>query len=123
MSLTRTKLFKAVICPVLFLASFLLLHDSYRATAAILLLALIVSYIHFLRTAQTKFMRLIFVAFLVASFLPVDVTLRNLPGPPRFVPLIMGTPHEDDVVLESRGEVVLGGCFVAGNEPRWVWVW
>lgn len=77
MSLKRTKLFKAVICPALFFASFLLLYDSFRATAAILLLALIVSYIHFLRTTQTKLMRLIFVAFLVAVFLPVDVTFRN----------------------------------------------
>ena len=124
MSLTQTKLFKVVICPVLFLALFLVvLHDSFRATAAILLLALIVSYIHFLRTAQTKMMRLIFVALLVAAFLPVDVTLRNLPGPPRFVPLIMGSPTDDDVARESRGEVVLGGCILRGNEPRWVWVW
>lgn len=124
MSLTRTRLFKALICPVLFLALFLVvLHDSFRATAAILLLALIVSYVHFLRTTQTKLMRLIFVAFLVAAFLPVDVTLRNLPGPPRFVPLIMGSPNDDDIARESRGEVVLGGCILRGNEPRWVWVW
>jgi len=124
MSLTQTKLFKVLICQVIFVGSFLVvLHDSYRATAANLLLCLIFSYIHFLRSAKTKLMRLLFVAFLVAAFLPVDVTLRNLPGPPRFVPLIMGSPSDEDVAREARGEVVLGGCILRGNAPRWVWVW
>lgn len=120
MSLKQTKLFKAVVCPVLFFASFFVLHDSYRVTAEILLFVLIVSYIHFLRTTKTKWMRLIFVAFLVAAFLPVDLTFQNFPGPPRFVPLIMGLT---DGARASRGEVMVGGCMVRGNEPRWVWVW
>jgi hypothetical protein len=68
-------------------------------------------------------MRLVFVAFLIAVFLPIDITLKNYPGPPRFVPLIMGTPRENDVAKEERGEVVLGGCILMGNEPRWVLVW
>jgi hypothetical protein len=68
-------------------------------------------------------MRLILVAFLVAAFLPVDASLRNYPGPPRFVLLIMGSPTDEDVVREALGEVVLGGCIRRGNEPRWVWVW
>ena len=91
--------------------------------AAVLLLGLIVSYIHFVRTGMTRWMRLIFVAFLIAAFLPVDVTLRNHPGPPRFVPLIMGSPRDENITREERGEVVLGGCIIRGNEPRWLWVW
>ena len=124
MTLTRTRFFKALVCPLIFLACWVvILHESPRATAAILLLGLIVSYIHFLRTTKTKWMRLIFVAFLIAAFLPVDVTFTNYPGPPRFVPLIVGAPHDEDVAREERGEVFLNGCIVRGNPPRWVLVW
>ena len=123
MILTRTRFFKAFICPLLFVACFVILHDSFRAVAAVLLLALIVGYIHFLRTSTTRWMRLIFVAFLITAFLPVDLTLANYPGPPRFVPLIMGSPTDEDVKREERGEVFLGGCILRGNEPRWVLVW
>lgn len=123
MPLTQTKLFKAVLAPLLFLFCWVLLYNSFRVTAGILLLALIVSYVRFLWTAKTRWMRLIFVAFLIAVFLPADVTLRNYPGPPRLVPLIMGLPFPEDFAREKRGEVVLGGCIVRGNEPRWLLVW
>ena len=123
MALTQTKIFKLLISPIVFLSCWVILHESYRATARFLLFALIVSYVHFLWTSKTKWMRLIFVAFLVAAFLPVDVSLRSYPGPPRFVPLIMGSPTDEDVARESRGEVVLGGCILRGNDPKWVWVW
>ena len=103
--------------------AWLVLLESYRATARFLVLGLVASSVQFIITAETKWMRLIFVVFLVAAFLPVDVTLRNLPGPPRFVPLIMGSPTDEDVAREERGEVVLGGCILRGNPPRWVWVW
>ena len=123
MTLTRTRFFKAFICPSIFVGCFLVLHDSFRAVAGILLLVLIASYIHFLLTSTTKWMRLIFVAFLITAFVPVDITLRNYPGPPRLVPLIMGSPRDDDIAREERGEVFLGGCILRGNEPRWVLVW
>lgn len=123
MPLAQTKLFKVLLAPLLFLSCLLILHDSYRATARGLLLALIVSYVHFLWTSKTRWMRLIFVAFLIAAFLPIDVTLRNYPGPPKFVPLIMGSPTEEDIAREERGEVVLGGCILRGNKPRSVLVW
>lgn len=53
----------------------------------------------------------------------IDVTLLNYPGPPRFVTVIMGTPRDNDIAMEARGEAVLGGCILRGNEPRWVLVW
>jgi hypothetical protein len=40
MFLTQTKFFKAFICPVVFLSCFVILSESYRATAAILLVVL-----------------------------------------------------------------------------------
>lgn len=54
---------------------------------------------------------------------PIDITFTNLPGPPRFVPLVKGLPSHETYELAKRGEVLLGGCSVTGNEPKWVWVW
>lgn len=123
MPLAQTKIFKVGIAPLVFVSCWLVMHESPRRTALILLVALIASYVRFLWTGRTRWMRLIFVAFLIATFLPIDVSLRSYPGPPRFVPLIMGSPTAEDSAREERGEVVLGGCILRGNAPRWVWVW
>jgi hypothetical protein len=123
MSLTQSKAFKALLGPVLLISSLMVLQYSPRATGAILLLVLIGCYIRFLLTSKTKWLRLVFVAFLVTAFLPVDVSLQNYPGPPRFVPLIMGMPNENDWARRERSEVMLGGCIMRNNEPKWVLVW
>ena len=107
----------------MFFSAWLVLLESYRATARILILVLVACSIQFIITAKTKWMRLAFVAFLIAAFLPVDVSLRNFPGPSRFVPLIMGAPRDEDVAREERGEVILGGCISRGNDPKWILVW
>lgn len=54
---------------------------------------------------------------------PFDVTDLNYPRPPRLVPLVMGGTTWENSVRSSRGEIVLGGCGIAGNEPKWVLVW
>ena len=123
MKITETNYFKCLICPALFILAFLLLHNSFRFTAFVLLIALAISYFHFLRTSRTALMRLMFVSFLIAVSLPIDVSLQNFPGPPRFVPLVMGAPNEQVGARADKGEVMLGGCILRGNEPRWVWVW
>jgi hypothetical protein len=63
------------------------------------------------------------VVFWISTFLPVDISLNNVPGPPRFAPLVMGLPTKEGVEKARLGEVVLGGCIVTGNEPRLVLVW
>ena len=123
MKLTKTKFFRFLLCPTLFFVAIVLLLSSFRFTGLVLLVALAISYFHFLRSSGTKWMRLIFVTFLVAVFLPIDVSLRNFPGPPRFVPLVMGLPGPQLSARAEKGEVILGGCLVSGNEPRWIWVW
>ena len=123
MSVIRTRFFKILLGPVLLVSWYLVSTESYRATASVIFLAVIACFIHCLITSKTKWLRLAFVAFLIATFLPIDITLQNYPGPPRFVPLIMGTPLEDDIAREERAEVVLGGCFLRGNAPKWVLVW
>jgi hypothetical protein len=120
MKLTKTKFFKLLLCPALFVGAIVLLLSSFRLIALVLLVALAFSYFHFLLSSRTIWMRLIFVSFLIAVFLPIDVSLRNFPGPPRFVPLVMGLRPGDRA---EKGEVMLGGCMVRGTEPRWVWVW
>jgi len=123
MSLTKRKWFRILLGPALVLFAWIIQYNSYRATAAVLFLLLVISYIYFLFTAKSKWLRLILVAFVIAAFLPIDVTLKNYPGPPRFVPLIIGSPTDDDSAREERGEVVLGGCILRDNPPRWVLVW
>jgi hypothetical protein len=123
MSLTQSKIFKAVLGPVLLFSSLLVLQYSPRLTGSILLLVLIGCYIRFLFTSRTKWLRLVFIAFLVTAFVPVDISLENYPGPPRFVPLIMGMPGPEDFARRERGEVMLGGCILRSNGPKWVLVW
>ena len=120
MKLIKTDFFKFLFCPALFNVAIVLLRSSFRLIAFVLLIALAISYFHFLRSSRTIWMRLIFVSFLIAVFLPIDVSLQNYPGPPRFVPLVMGITSGDGA---RKGEAILGGCMVKGTEPRWVWVW
>jgi len=119
----QSKTFKVVLGPVLLVACLLVLGESFRMSGAILLLVLAGCYIWFLFTSKTTLLRFVFVAFLVATFLPIDITGQNYPGPPRFVPLIVGAPSSEDAAREERGEVVLGGCISRGNDPKWVLVW
>jgi len=103
----RSKTFKVLLGPVLLVSSLAIYVDSFRVTAAILLLTVIACYIRFLFTSKTTLLRLVFVAFVIAAFLPVDISFQNYPGPPHFVRLVMGLP----------------GPELARREPRWVLVW
>lgn len=60
--------------------------------------------------------------WLLASLSPVEITLRDLPGPPRVVPLVSGSAREL-LERERRGEIVRGSFRRSGLEPRWVLVW
>ena len=119
----QSKIFKALLGPVLLFSCLAVLQYSSRVSAVILLLALIACYVYFLFTSKTTLLRWLFVAFLITAFLPVDISFQNYPGPPRFVPLIMGMPNPEEFVRQERGEVILGGCIMRGNEPKWVLVW
>jgi len=119
----QSKTFKVLLGPVLLVSSLTIYIYSSRVTAAILLLTLFACYIRFLFTSKTTLLRFVFVAFLIAAFLPVDISFQNYPGPPRFVRLVMGLPGPELARRGQRGEVMLGGCMVRGTEPRWVLVW
>ncbi len=123
MSVILTRFVKILPGPILLFSYLLVSYDSYRATASVIFLAVIACYLYFLITSKTKWLQLASVAFLIATLLPIDISLQDYPGPPRFVPLIMGTPTEEDAERAERGEVLLGGCILRGNAPKWVWVW
>lgn len=114
---------KILLGPVLLITSLAVLQHSFRVSAAIMLLALFFSYMRFLLTSKRTLLRWLFVTFLILAFLPVDISFENYPGPPHFVPLIMGLPTDLAVREYERGEVMLGGCIMRGNEPQWVLVW
>lgn len=67
------------------------------------------------------------------SLMPFDISTQDYPGPPRFVPLVLGYPSmegainnwgDDDMVSGNswNGEVMVRGRSF-GNDPKWIWVW
>lgn len=61
--------------------------------------------------------------WVLALIVPVDVTFRNVPGPPRLVPYVIGLPSQAAVQSARQGDVVLGGCIRTGFEPLFILVW
>jgi hypothetical protein len=57
--------------------------------------------------------------WLLLTFSPVDILPIPKAGPPRLVPLVMGLPKAATLERAKRGEVILGGCFVSGFEPKY----
>ena len=60
-----------------------------------------------------------------ASMLPIDISLRNCDGPPKFVPIIYGYPSDDalgnmptNCQVEWRGDVIHPAL-----PARWALVW
>jgi hypothetical protein len=66
---------------------------------------------------------LVWLLLFALVLLPFDITLRDMPGPPRFIDLVRGYPGRDDIDAAARGEILLAGCEITGFEPLWVWVW
>jgi hypothetical protein len=60
---------------------------------------------------------------LAVTLSPFDVSLYAKPGPPRFVPVVMGLPSPELLARCERGDAFCGGCVVRGFEPQWVLIW
>lgn len=54
---------------------------------------------------------------------PLEISLRNYPGPPHLVPLVAGLPTEKYAEMERNQGAMLNGCIVSGYEPKWVLAW
>ena len=64
------------------------------------------------------------VLVMVLCVLPIDLTLRARPGPPRAVPTTSGCLTMESGRLDGLGELaIVGGVDSGFFEPRWVFVW
>lgn len=63
------------------------------------------------------------VAFIAISIQPFDISFINVPGSPRIVPYVKGLPTAETMIRAMKGDVVLGGCIVTNNHPKWLFVW
>ena len=109
----------------LFIAlSFFYCLSLYRLLPNLFLLACVILWLKDRKVRRDHYAALFLSVFLAMQFwLPVDISLLYRPGQPRIFPLVMGLPTEVTARQGRRGEVVLGGCIVRGNEPRWILVW
>lgn len=68
----------------------------------------------------------VWVLFFAVTWLPFDVTTKNVPGPPRFVRCCGGVPYDDLEEVARRwdaGECQLCSDLVTGFEPTWYLLW
>ena len=107
----------AFVCWLVFLATLVI-------SAAFMCAALAFGIAQFFRRQLRTWAIACFLASLLTSFSPVDVTLHNAPRPPHFVPYVCGLPTKKGIELHQRGEIYFGsGCYTCGNEPLYVLVW
>ena len=115
--------FRLLVFPMAFVWTILWISVAFRLLSLPILLAVIVMYFLGSRRCRTKWVLACWLLLVGSTLLPIDVSLRNYPGPPRFVPLVMGLLGPGAEEREARGEFMSGGCVVYGHEPQWVWVW
>lgn len=63
------------------------------------------------------------IMLLLTVYGPLDVIRAHRYATPRLMPVVSGYPSPELLEAYKRGEVWLTGCFVLGNEPKWVVVW
>jgi hypothetical protein len=117
---SESRIFLAL--SVLVLSLFWLLYNP-RLLGMLVFLGVLSSFYRSVRAKSWRSFVRSWILFFVCTLLPVDVSFRVARGLPRFVPVAYGLPSREGVEAAERGEVILGGCVVSGNEPRWVLVW
>lgn len=96
---------------------------SHRGLSTLLGIAILIALISGWFHRRVGPLAILLALWVAVSVSPLELTMRNVPGPPRIVPLVMGTLTDEGVSRETRGDLVGGGCFVSGLEPKWVVVW
>jgi len=123
MNLADSKIFRWVVCPPVLLLSFVWCFATARNFGQLLFLATVVLYITISWHRRARWVIIAWLGFVFFSLLPVDVSFRDRPGPPRFVRYVTGPITEEDLRGRKQGEVIFGGCNRSGLEPKWLWVW
>ena len=127
------KLFFFITCPLLLLSALWcwqteIQSDHWLLIRLLGLLLLLFAVLICVLSSRSRRKRLIvalWIGFLLTRMSPIEITAENYPGPPHFVPLVMGTlasPIEERA-SESDRQYMWGGCVVSGFEPKKVWVW
>jgi hypothetical protein len=124
-SIINARQFRWGICPAVLVGSAFLLPitlGSYRLLPAIVFPIVVVLWLTLMLHNRLWLVIACWILFLLVCVLPFDISFRNVPGPPRFVPLQMGlvTGLNEEA---ARGDVILGSCTETGLEPKWILVW
>jgi uncharacterized membrane protein YphA (DoxX/SURF4 family) len=122
-ALAGDKKFKYVTCPIGFIFSLFWLGITSRIVGLVILIFLVLAYVTISIHGRGKHIARGWFVFMAITIQPFDVRFLDFPGPPKFVPYIIGYPTGESVAKASRGEVILGGCLASGFEPKWVLVW
>jgi hypothetical protein len=114
------KLLRAAVALCLFLMLFVWLPLSHRPFSFLLGVCIVGAW--WLGRLRGRRVAWVFV-WCAVSTSPVELGLRNVPGPPRLVPFTDGTPSALGRERNARGDVAWGGCMRSGFGPKWVVVW
>jgi hypothetical protein len=97
--------------------------QSPRLLALVIVALAAVAGVAWAVSSRWKWFAGLFIAYVIATFAPIDIRPQHWVGVPRVVPVVMGLPTQGLNEAAERGEVWLGGCVVFGNDPKWVVVW
>jgi len=121
--LAQSRVFRWIVCPLLLALSLFWLLLAFRWVSLFLLVLVVALRLFLPWHSRGRRLAVVWALFVVSTFLPVDISFQETPGPPRFVRLVYGLPGPELVEEAAMGHVVLGGCVVDGLEPKWVLVW
>jgi hypothetical protein len=111
-----------VVCLMIYIFSILWGAFSGRLLSSFILLITLGFLFSYRRHRRVSWIVGLYLLYMVSTVIPYDVSFQNYPGPPRFVPLVMG-PGTEARLMALTGQAMLGGCRRSGFEPKWVWVW
>src|SRR2546422_7810416 len=117
--------FRTALAPIPIIGLIAVVAVAYRFIGLLLSVAVAGLYIGYAR-GRGRLAPLAYtaVALVLVSALPVDVTLQNVPGPPRLVPAVSGLPSRTMLDMVERGDAVMvGGCVTRYLEPSRMVVW
>jgi hypothetical protein len=122
MNFAVKKSFRSILCPVVFVGTILWwgVHPRLFTLVPLVISFIVLMTILFGKRPLKLFSGcLVFV--LLTTWVPVDISLVNVPGPPRFIPVVYGLPTKEAMEESKKGAFYLGGCFL--GEVGWVLVW
>lgn len=108
---------------ILLLASLLWLVTAYRRLSALLFTVVLILSLASGMWRLERYVLVAWVVFLLSTVSPVDVSFRNVAGPPRVLPIIYGDPTERGMERINRGEAVGGSGFYNPYGPKYLLVW